>query len=463
MTNSILATDKGDGKRGSIFKTPEFKPLKKAWEARQAILRTRHEYYTGEVYSISKMMNVFGLIGPQLYKGIKPLFLPLSRAVDVDTGLIPSGWLFPEDSPEEWETQRNIIFDDSHWDSQGFLYVHYAASLGSSGIYVVDNHDDEENPTIRLKPLDPRTFMLIREGDKSSKVVAALIIEERADVFSGEDFEYAVWITEDQIFTFVNGEVTTSIENMLGLVPIIEVPFLETGEPLGDPTFARTLSMLDELNQLASYMADVIAKHHEPQWAIVGAEASEMVKSGDNIWFLPEGSKVQVIVPEMDLKGVLDYLEMLATNVADSLPETAFSDLRKKDRVATSTLEVQMLELILKMKRVRPLLDRGLVEAMKMAQKLSVILNIKSFPAFLEENFGFDPERNFIPVDRMTELQIELLSIQVDGARDRQENPEKFMNFGAENTPSADAEGEKEIDKDDDEDKDTSIKTQESE
>jgi hypothetical protein len=119
----------------SIFDTEEFKPLGARWQIRQQVFATRRSLYDGSYYAKSNIFKSLGWLRPRLYQGVKPFYLPLSRAVDVDTGIVPAGWAFAEDAPESWSEARDLLWSWSKWSTYGLLYVHYcgAKSCRSEG------------------------------------------------------------------------------------------------------------------------------------------------------------------------------------------------------------------------------------------------------------------------------------------------------------------------------------------
>lgn len=353
----------------TIWENDEFKPYASRWHSRQRELKRREDYYDGSVYkSIKKAFGDLGILAPRLYKGIKMLYLHLFRAVDVDAGLIPGGWAWAEGAPPAWETARKQVFDWSKWTTQGVLYVHYGACFGLSGIKVADVRDLGQ---IQLVPCSPEYFMLVPTSAYDPTPSMAFWLEHRE--IDGEKVEYAEVITPDLVRIFVNGKpapmdgLEAEYPNELGFVPYVEIKHKETGDPLGEATYQMAIPLLDEVNELASYLADIIKKHAEPQWAVSGAEASELTKSGDRVWFLPAGAKAEPLVADVDIGGVGEFLDRIDANVKSSLPELAFDELKTKTQIATATLEIQLMELTLKIKRCRPNYDQGLVDALRMA------------------------------------------------------------------------------------------------
>jgi hypothetical protein len=399
----------------SIFETDEFSGFEAAWTARQLELAHRKAYYTGEIYrNVRERFMVLGklspMIGPRLYRGTKALFLMLARAVDVDAGIVPGGWAFAPDAPKAWETATKTVMAWSDWEREGPLYVHYGSVYGVVGLKVVD---DRESKRIPIAVLDPTTFLLVRSGLYTKQPRLALIVETKCDDTTGDDYEYAEVITPDLVRTFRNGEPyayddrADSYPNAQQTIPVVEVRHIHTGETLGECTYQKAIPLLDEVNELASYLADIIRKHAEAQWAVIGAEPSDLVKSGDNVWFIPQGGDAKPMVAGIDIPGVLSFITAIRDEIQDGLPELAFAELKDKTQIATATLEIQLMELVLKIKRVRPNYDHGLCDALRLCGRASKTMGLSDLAALDDEALSLDKERPVLPLDRLTQLEIE--------------------------------------------------------
>ncbi len=401
----------------SIFDLDEFKPLQAAWMARQQELAARASYYDGSVYSGTQKM--LGWLFPRVGRAIKPLYLPLARAVDVDAGIIPGGWAFDEDAPEAWEQARSQVWAWSRWATSGVLYVHYGAVYGVSGLKVCDLREEKQ---ILIVPVDPTCFMLTMAHSYNSVPAMALWIETRVGA-DGAEYEYAEVITPTMVRTFRNGKLfgydqrEPEYQNPNGFVPLVEVRHMEVGAKLGECTYQKAIPLLDEVNSLASQLAEIIRKNSDPQWAVMGAQGDDLKHSSDKIWFMPAGADVKILVPGIDVAGVLEFVREIRDQVFSSLPELAFDELRKKDQIATATLELQLMELVLKVKRCRPNYDDGLVQALRMAGRMAQSMEIGDLAALDEASLTFDQERPVLPLDPVTEMQLEMQALELEQAR----------------------------------------------
>lgn len=396
----------------SIFDRDEFKRYKSQWETRQKELMARGGYYDGSIYQKTK--ENFWFLGPKANGSVKPLFLPFARAVDVDAGLIPGGWSFPVDDPkaEAWKAAQDALFDASNWDTEGVLFVHYGAVYGVSGLRVSDADG------YSISPADPTRFMLVRAGLYSQKPDLAFWVENMKDE-SGKEYEYAEVITDATITTFKNGEPYSydgkdSVrENTLKIIPIVECLHIKDGTELGECTYQKAIVLLNETNDMATRLLSIIKKHDEPQTVVAGAEPTDLQRGSDIAWFLPAGADAEFLASDIDIAGVLEFIREIKTGVHDALPELSFDELKKSGQVATQTLELQLMELIIKIKRTRPNYDRCMVKAMQIVGAAGQ----GEFAALADPELILDPKRPILPVMPKDAIDLELAQIELDNAR----------------------------------------------
>src|SRR5438105_9128323 len=143
----------------SIFDLPEYKPLRRRWETRQAELSKRLSYYDGSVYDSA--LSGLGWLTPRLAGAIKPLYLPCARAVNIDSGIVPGFWTFPDALSERFTAARDQVFSWSSWSIDGVLYVHYGALFGLSGLRIADLREASQ---VLIKPISPQCYMLLASG-----------------------------------------------------------------------------------------------------------------------------------------------------------------------------------------------------------------------------------------------------------------------------------------------------------
>lgn len=412
---------------GSIFDLDEFKPYAREWRARQAHFARCRSYYDGSIYS--DLGEWLSWLGPRLSAKIRPLYLPLARAVNMDAGLVPGGWNLDAQAAE-LQSAVNTVLGWSEWVTEGVLYVRNGAILGHSGLKVSDLR---EAGRVVVAPISPERFLLVPASTYDRSPGLAIVVEYRRAA-NGEQFEYAEVVSPEWVRTFANGEPTgfgwrpAEYINELGFVPFVEVRHIETGLAFGESTFEAVTLLLDGVNELATDLGDIIRRHSAPQWAIIGAEdtvpsverapavAGGLSRGDDHVWLIPAGGDAKAMVAPIDITGVLDFVREARDGVYAGLPELAFDELRKKDTVATATVELQLKELVIKIGLVRPNYDEGFVHALRMAGRAAATLGLRDLARLDSEKLALDHARDIIPLDPLTRARIKLLDEQAAGA-----------------------------------------------
>lgn len=396
----------------SIFDLPEFKPLADRWHARQAEFANRRAYFDGTMYN-RVLWLVDGMSSP-LARGIRPLYLPCARAVHVDAGIVPGLWSLAP-SVEKFAPALKQVFAMSRWDTEGVLFVHYGAMLGNSGLRVSYL---TEGKRVMITPLDPSCFMLVRSSAYSQGTDFAMVVESRIDA-TGKPFEYAEVLTPDQVHTFRDGapfaydDRKASYMHELGAVPVVECQHLNVGKAIGDCAFSKAMLLLDSVNELASNLRSVIEAYKDPQTAIIGVDpmdddvGARVAPTRSNAWYLPMGADAKFLVPNLNIAGTLAFIKDMREQVEKSMPELAFDEITRTQAVATSTVELQLLELVLTVRRVRPNYDAAFVSALRLAGRAARVLNMPELAALDSDDLVFDSARPVLPLSDIRESQID--------------------------------------------------------
>lgn len=428
----------------SIFETDEFKGLEKSFQARKTRYRKMWGYFKANYSRVGEFATPMGsMAGLFIANQVKTLFQPMARAVHIDTALIPGRWkLDPgaEQYADAWQTLQR----DSKWPVCGDHMVRYAAAMGESGLMIVDNRNAGE---VTLQPIRPETYVTRQVGPYDSRIAQLVTVSYRGDDELATVYEPA------RIRTFENGQPKgvggrpASYENKLGFVPFVSCLF-DTGDGQGEPTFDDTIVMLDAVNEQASYLAEIIKKHAEPQWAAFGADAGELTKSGDSVWFFPEGSDLKAILATVDIVGVLEFIKEIKTEMKESLPELAFSRLVGIERIAAATIELQLAEPVMKIRRLRKPVDLAVADAIRLAGLAAA--NMARLKTGIPEDKkagldqvatlanlpepGFDAERPVIDIDALTLAELETATTSAKVGRMAADREEMLANsrMGAE-------------------------------
>ena len=186
---------------------------------------------------------------------------------------------------------------------------------------------------------------------------------------------------------------------------------------LGESTYAKAMPLLDEVNLHATELSKIIKDHSEPQWAVIGAAPADLTHSGDNIWFIPEGGDVRIILPQVDIPGMLDFIREIKDGVKEALPELSFDELRTQKQIAAETLSIQLIELVLKIQRTRPNYDNGLVQAMQMCGRAGKIASIPEIVPLDDPDLAMNENREILPLDPLTRINIEMQELALERMR----------------------------------------------
>lgn len=399
----------------SVWQLDEFKPYAAQYQARQQLFGQNWRYYKGKAYG-QDLRGFRSLIGGrtmrQLYSKIQALFTPLARAVNLDVALIPGDWALAD---ERHQDAVAGLFAASRWDIEGDLFIRYLMAMGEAGLKVVD---DRVNGRLMMQAIRPDSYLVIPHGRYDPAIAQAIFVTTALDD-EGKPIEEAEVIDAAQIRTFRGGSPAgidgrpDTYDNALGFVPLVAC-LNDGGEGVGEPTFEDAVPSLDRANELATYLADIIKKHAEPQWAVFGAEASDLEKSGDTVWFFPEGSKVEAILANVNIAEVMAFVADLKEEMKESLPELSLAKLVGVERVAAATIELQMSEAVFKIRRLRKAADQGVADALRLAGRAAADMGLSQFAGLNDPALAFDKARPVISVDALTRLQIE----QAEAGRD---------------------------------------------
>jgi hypothetical protein len=284
--------------------------------------------------------------------------------------------------------------------------------FGNVGLRVSDVRAESR---IIISPVSPLSFMLVSADLYSSAASIAFFVETRSNA-QGKQFEYAEVITAGDIRTFANGEPqgfggrVAVYPNALGEVPFVEVVHSANGSSIGDCCFQDSMVLLDNLNQIATNLASISSELSDPQWAVIGVEDGDLKKGGGNIWYLPpEKANVKVLVPDVDISGLVSFIQELRNQVEKSMPELAFDEITAKVAISTPTVELQLLELVFMVQRVRPNYDGGIVAALQMAGRAAKTMrgSVTDLSILNDPALALDDEREILPISQVRQAQVD--------------------------------------------------------
>jgi hypothetical protein len=402
---------------GSIFDHERFRGAQGAFLERQKRIQRYWAYYKGTVYNAATAgggVPAAVYLNGRIASTVRPLFTPLARAVNLDVALIPAGWLLRPDVLDEERDFINRLWRSSDWNGvTGDLLVRYLVATGEAGIW------------LSWPPGSDVPRLQAVRGDRWVMYGDAVLLmhstgpDEVVDVVGADRWQH-----------WVGGRLVKESENAFGEIPFVSC-VNESGEGYGEPTFEDAIASLDQVNLQATHLANIIQKHVEPQWAAFGAEPADLEKSGDSVWFFPDGSDVKAVLAQVDFDGVLAFIQEIKSEVKDALPELSLTRLVGSERVAAATIELQMAESVFKVRRLRKPVDAAVDRAIEMAARIARQLGGVDVPAMQSVEGWLDVDRPVLQLDAMTRVQLEQAQIARDSQREAARQHALLMQGGA--------------------------------
>lgn len=390
----------------SIWDLDEFKPIKRKFILRNQELQKRKSYYDGSVYKDFRV--TLGTLAPRLFNGIKSLYLPLAFAVDMDCGLVPGGWKL---NNEKYDLEAESILIDkiksnSDWITSGVLYIHYASMYGQVFLKSIDGDEP------RLEIIEPTKVMLLKSDVYRKDFNKSIFVS-----YDEEDNEIAEVIDTFTIRTFLNGELTSENENVYHKIPYNMVKFIEDGTSHGENTFQKVTQILDEVNELASYLVTIIKRHAEPQLVLFGNFDSESLnKSGENAWLVKDANgKAELLVSNVDIDGILNTVKTFSQNINDGLPETIFNRISESENIGKGTVVKKATPLVVKINRCRPNFDMGLVKSLRLIGEMFDETEYSILKELPDDTF--DLNREIIPSTEIEKIELESAQLALEQQR----------------------------------------------
>lgn len=358
-----------------------------------------HLYYSNEAYSAAVLKSNSELLGSELqrmknlWSGVKPLFNVLTEAVDVDRDLcFKNARPLPRRRNDALEQRLTEKWDYSDWGLEMDMSPFYGACGGASYLRIIpgvlDGDGDGPARPSRLETHSPETTTVLRSPHNKHRLLAAKIeyqYEEYEDNYGrpnssmyygsnrnsapfggmwGMAYDYrptvslatgiptsgslhvrTLIITEEEYFIFRDHRLIEHIDNTLGVVPVIEVPFKDIGLDMGLPTFHSIIDTVDAVNELASMFGKMIKMNADPVLIAYGVDLDGFEKKLDedgtttlSIPIPPPTGFAQAGQQPKEVKylewsassgGVLlDFLRMVKEDAAKAMPESLYNQSR---------------------------------------------------------------------------------------------------------------------------------------
>lgn len=406
---------------------------------------------------------------------------PVQRVVESHAAHMWPGTL-PDALPIEAVNNEAIIepihqiWTWSNWGNQKQIAARWCALYGDLFIKVIQTEDRRRVFFQLIRPhfvsdmqRDERGIIEYIRLDVPRAVNQAgrTVQMTHTEIWDGDS--YRLWVHEK------HSEHDVVHETMLGLpdveqpltafgidfIPIVHVPFRDTGDVRGVGAVTHALDKIDEANRMATRMHEMLFRHNKPTWAVganqtdrdsrpmaaprfadkdgkvVGATSVEM----PDIVYLNGMASIDSLIPNINYAAALEILNAMLAELEADLPELAFYRLRDLNRAgAISGRAVRLLlsDAVSRILEARGNAEAGLVRANQMALTIGQIAGL--FPNIgTYDNGDFDHTFKDRPVVPLSDLEEAEGVAALDGIVSRQEqlrmlgkNPEEIDKIIAE-------------------------------
>ena len=357
---------------------------------------------------------------PGLYAKMRAIFNQITKIVDTDARFAMGERLQIHAEPDV-EAAVNRLWEWSGFQQEKFLLARYGACCGDAFIKVVDNRPWELNPDpdpkvpVRLNVLPPDAVAPRYDPHDRSRLLACKI-----EYIHGRDIHKEV-ITPEEILLYDERDpdrVAARYPNPLGFIPIVHIRNLDIGEEFGLCSFHNLLPTVDALNEIASFMLEIVKLYADPVIVGRGMERGSLRKQTVDadgrpvatVWWVPtpEG-QFEFLEWRGNLPDVLAFLDRIQASIERNTPELTLSGLRDRQDVSGYSISLHLIELVRKIDEMRGNYFTGLERANRMALQILELQGKGEFP---------DPSHRIVadpvlPVDDERQLRILQMENQV--------------------------------------------------
>lgn len=309
-----------------------------------------------------------------LYAKIKPLFNMCGQAARLDAASVLA---YPVTvSSEQVAIEKGIseVWRRSQLQSQLHKLVLYGAVYGDVFLRLAN---ETTKPQIIVHP--PTEFDVRYDPHDATRIdMAELSYNFFENVATSVGMRtYTLRIYPDRYETYLDGKPHTydargqTWDNPLGFVPAVHIKLIDIGNLYGAATFHEILPQLDAVNEIASQMAEIIRIHSEPQIVAYNVKKGSLSKGSDDkatttVWYANRvaGSEVDPKVTLLEwsgnIQGMTEYIDWCKRNAEEQLEEWHIKRVREQNQVSGYSVELQLVELLLKLQSMRRQAVQGL-------------------------------------------------------------------------------------------------------
>ena len=323
-----------------------------------------------------------------LYAFIQSFYNPVTQTVDMDVDSIfgGEGVHFDAEGDNQQESLDEIVFD-SNLEIEAANLVRYGATNGDVYIRV---HWDSIEGTVKLFVYTPDMARLVYNPHDKTNPDYGVVSYDYNEIVDevNEEHNRTDIITATSVMTYRDGELydfdeTTvggMMNNPLGYVSLHHVKNLDIGKDQGVNTFHHIIPTLDAINEVFSFLVNIVKINADPTILAFGIQQGEMEKGkSDNpytstVFYIPSASGDQADVRMLEWTGnlpdVLGLLKEIKEDVVNALPEMHVSKMQQQGAYSGQALNAMMFAFIRKISRMRKTYTHALALALSQAMWL---------------------------------------------------------------------------------------------
>lgn len=191
----------------------------------------------------------------------------------------------------------------------------------------------------------------------------------------------------------------------IDFLPFVRAKFRDIGEDRGVGCFTHCLDKIDEANQLATRLHQLLFRHGGPVWAVAANaldkegrpmpapifgvptilrggqenDRGEIEIGDDKMLRLPGNSTLQALVPTLDYASALNILNAQMEELARDLPELAYYSLREKGELSGRAVRLLLSDAVAKAEEARGSAVNAFVRANQMALTIAQGAGVEGF------------------------------------------------------------------------------------
>jgi hypothetical protein len=327
----------------------------------------------------------------QLYKFVRSFYNPIAQAVDMDVASIfgSETVIQMDDESSDLAEVLDEIVADSHLDTELATYVRLGAINGDVYLRTVD---DWENERAFVQVLAPNRARVVRNPHNRMEPAFGVISYEYVDydVTPTEVHVRTDVIRPDVVRTYRDRELygfdgyAAESDNPLREVTVEHVMNFDTGALFGLPTFHNVLPILDAVNEVVSFVVNVVKMNADPPVLAYGIQEGELVQGSSTnplastVFYIPTDPERTVEMKLLEWSGnfgeIRGLLQDIRSDVIDMLPEMHVTKMQQQGAYSGQALNAMMFAFVRKIGMMRPLFVEPLRRSLSRALAIRDIM-----------------------------------------------------------------------------------------